>query len=347
LEIWLRYDLRSPEIGVSTRDLCAAALEQLAWADAKGFHTAQLPEHHGSHDNYNPSPMILGAAVASRTTKLRIHPSAVLLPLHDPVRVAEDACMLDQISNGRLDLTIGVGYSTAEYAMFGVKMADRARLVESKLDVLHRAFAGETFNYEGRTVHVRPGPVQKPGPRLFMGGSVKATATRAARLGDGFYPMQYTKELADLYNETCLSLGKAPGRVINSTGPRFIHVSEDPERDWPKIAPHAIHETNTYAQLAQELGQITPFKHVDDAAALRATNTYLVITPDETLALARSQRDAGRHLTLVPLVAGLDPELAWQSLELFANKVIPQLQADDEVPATNAVQRAPWAPATV
>jgi hypothetical protein len=161
---------------------------------------------------------------------------------------------------------------------------------------------------------------------------VIATARRAAHLGDGYYPMEYRVDFVSEYYQCCAELGKSPGRIINSTGPRFIHIAEDPEAAWAKIAPHALHESNSYAAAAKTLGQISPFQQADDAAALRATNTYLVLTPAECLALARRQRDAGRHLTLAPMIAGLDPGLAWESLELFADKVIPQL-LQDEVPA--------------
>jgi len=237
--------------------------------------------------------------------------------------------MLDNISRGRLDITIGIGYVPSEFDMFGVAISDRARLVEAKLDVLRRAFAGEHFEYCGRKIHVTPPPVQKLGPRLFIGGSVIATARRAAHLGDGYYPMEYRADFVSEYHRCCAELGKPPGRVINSTGPRFIHVADDPESVWPKIAPHALHESNSYAAAAKVLGQISPFQQADDAAALRATNTYLVLTPAECLAFAREQRDAGRHLTLAPMIAGLDPALAWESLELFADKVIPQLLQDE------------------
>lgn len=330
LEIWMRYDLRSPaSIGLPTADLCAAAVEQVAWADKKGFHTIQLPEHHCSADNYNPSPLILGAAMASRTQNLRIQPSAIILPLHDPVRIAEDCCMLDILSQGRLDVTIGLGYVPEEFAMFGVSVDDRARVMDSKLAALRRAFTGETFDYEGRTVRVTPPPFQRGGPRLFIGGSVKATARRAAEFGDGYYPMVYTPELVEEYRRACEALGKTPGRVINGTGPRFIHVSEDPDAAWAKIAPHVMYETNAYAAYAEKLGQTTNFKKAETAEELRASGNYRVLTPEECLAFAREQRDLGRHMAIAPLVAGLNPDVAWESLELIGDKVIPALLADD------------------
>ncbi|WP_340317995.1 LLM class flavin-dependent oxidoreductase [Rhizorhabdus argentea] len=329
LEIWLRYDLRSPAFATASVDLASAAIEQVAWADKKGFHTIQLPEHHCSDDNYNPSPLILGAAMASRTSTMRIHPCAIILPLHDPVRIAEDCVVVDIVSNGRLDVTIGLGYVPAEFEMFGVPLSERGRLTDSKLEVLQRAFAGETFEYEGRKIRVTPSPVQEGGPPLFIGGSVKATAKRAARYGHGYFPMIYTEEAAADYRDACVELGKTPGRVINARGPRLVHVSEDPDAAWAKIAPHAMYETNAYAAYAEKLGQVTQFERAETPEQLRASGTYLVVTPDECLAIAREQRDLGRILIIPPLVGGLDPEVSWESIELIGTKVIPELIKDD------------------
>ncbi|MEJ7927208.1 LLM class flavin-dependent oxidoreductase [Sphingobium sp. AN641] len=332
LEIWLRYDLRNPSwVGIKSTTLAAAALEQVEWADKHGFHTIQLPEHHCSADNYNPSPLMLGAAMAARTSKIRLQPSAILLPLHDPVRIAEDLAILDVISNGRLDVTIGLGYVPDEFAMFGIDLKDRAQLVDAKLRVLKRAFAGETFDYEGRTVHVTPPPVQPGGPRLWIGGSLKATARRAAELGDGYYPMVNKPELIQAYKDACSELGKEPGRIVDVTGPRHIHISEDPDAAWARIAPHALHETNAYAAYAAKLGQTTNFKHAENADALRAAGSYQVLTPEDGLTLLRQQRDLGRSVILAPLLAGLDPDLAWESLELIGTRIIPQLVQDDAV----------------
>lgn len=323
VQIWLRYDLRSPSIGIGSVALAAAAIEQVAWADDKGFHTIQLPEHHCSEDDYNPSPLVLGAAMASRTSKLRIQPSAIILPLHDPIRIAEDCCVVDIISNGRLDVTIGLGYVPDEFDMFGIPLSERGQILDKKLAALKQAFTGETFEYEGRKVKVTPPPVQKGGPRLFIGGSVKATARRAAQYGDGYYPMFVEPELVAEYHRLCAEAGKEPGPIINGAGPKGIYVARDPDRAWAKIGPHALHEANGYAEFAAKLGQRTSFRAAENPDALRASGDYRVLTPEEAVIFFREQESLGRHVTVAPLVAGLDPDVAWESLELIASEVIP------------------------
>src|SRR5687768_9899963 len=120
-EVWLRYVMQSSPLpgALSPPDICQVALEQAAWADDKGFASLQLGEHHGNPDDYNPSPIVLGAAFAARTKRLRLH-AIIMLPFHDPVRIAEDLLVLDTISRGRVDVTIGLGYVPSELAMFGI-----------------------------------------------------------------------------------------------------------------------------------------------------------------------------------------------------------------------------------
>jgi alkanesulfonate monooxygenase SsuD/methylene tetrahydromethanopterin reductase-like flavin-dependent oxidoreductase (luciferase family) len=327
LKVWLRCDIRSPPFGTSSRDLCRIAIQQAAWADKLGFDTVQLPEHHGMPDGYNPSPLILGAAIAARTSRIRIHPSAVLLPLHDPIRIAEDTAVLDNISNGRVDLTIGLGYVQSEFAMFGISLKDRGRLIDEKLRVLRRALAGDKFEYEGRPVYVTPRPVQQPTPPLYVGGGVLASARRAAAIGDGFLPSALDDELRKAYLDACSELGKPPGPIVDVVGgPQFTFVTEDPDEGWAKIAPHAMYETNSYAKLLKLGGTSAPFKEADSIDELKRLGVYRVVTPDECVALGKSLESRGIIMVLNAMMAGLPEDLSWSSLELFRTKVWPQLQ---------------------
>jgi alkanesulfonate monooxygenase SsuD/methylene tetrahydromethanopterin reductase-like flavin-dependent oxidoreductase (luciferase family) len=184
----LRFDMRAPPDGpADIRDLYAAALDMAVWGEEHGALTIVVSEHHASPDGYLPSPLLLAAAIAARTSSVPITVAALLVPLHDPVRLAEDMAVLDVISRGRVAYVAGLGYRAEEYAMFGHSLADRGRRMDECLTVLQRAWSGEAFEHNGRTVQVTPPPATPGGPMLFYGGGSRAAARRAARFGLGFF----------------------------------------------------------------------------------------------------------------------------------------------------------------
>jgi len=322
----LRYDLRCPPDGPATSaELAAAALEQCAWADARGFGSVTLSEHHGSPDGYLPSPLVFGAAIAARTQSLRLVIAALIAPLHDPIRLAEDLATLDVLSGGRVIPVVSGGYVESEFRTFGAKLADRAEVMEGIVPLLERAWSGEPFEHRGRNVRVTPRPLQRPRPPIFMGGSSKAAARRAARHADHFIPA--LPEFFETFREERQKLGKPdPGPLPQTTG-NFLHVAEDPDAAWERIAPHALHEMNAYGQWMAEAGTTGPYEPVKDADAARASGQYPVLTPDELIEKARS---LGPMDTIMfhPLMGGMPPELGWESLRLFEEKVLPALRQE-------------------
>ncbi len=319
VRLGLRYDLRAPAFGPPAAELYRAALEQAEWAERHGFGSVSLSEHHGADDGYCPSPLVMAGAIAGRTTSIRIMIAALLVPLYDPLRLAEDLAVLDLASGGRVDLVVGAGYRPEELVMFGRTVDDRVPLVEEGVAVLRAAWSGEEFEYRGRRVRVTPKPLRPGGPTLLMGGATKGAARRAARLGDGFLPVDAS--LWPVYEAECRKLRRDPGPQTAMGGPMFIHVADDPDRAWPRIAPHALHETNSYGEWLTGAEGIAVYTPSDDSDALRAEGAYAVLTPDECVAMAR---ELGA-LTLHPLMGGLPPDLSWESLELIAAKVLPRL----------------------
>ena len=319
--IAIRYDLRVPPFARATHaDLYAACLEQCAWADEQGLDVVVLSEHHGVDDGYLPAPVTLAAAIAGRTRRINISIAAVLVPLHDPIRLAEQLAVLDLASGSRVSLVAGLGYRDEEFAMAGVERRQRGKLLEEYVDVLRRAWTGEPFEWRGRTIRVTPRP-RNP-PMVLLGGSTDAAARRAARLRAGFFPAVGDARLADLYRAECERLGFRGGFVSLPGGPGFVHVSEDPERDWARIAPHAVYDAQSYAAW-QPAGERSAM-HVasPDVESVRRSGVYRVVTPEECVALVA---ETGR-LVLHPLMGGMDLELGWAGLELFGRKVLPRLR---------------------
>ncbi len=322
MEFVISYDMRAPAFGASPRDLYAAALDQCAWADDLGFDCVGLGEHHAAEDGYLPSPLVMAGAIAGRTQRILIRPNALLAPLYDPVKLAEDLAVLQHIAQGRLEVVIGAGYRPAEFEMFGRRREDRKELYITAFEVLRKAWRGETFEYKGREVCVTPVP--NPPPKLLLGGSHKAVARRAAHLADGFYPPG--GENWQVYRDECIKLGKPdPGRC-KRLGPIFTHVTKTPEADWERIAPHAAHCARSYSDWTIEAygSAVGPFADGADAFELRRSGAYQVLGPEEAVAMIRA---LGRERTfiLTPLLGGLDPEFSWQGLRLFESEVWPHV----------------------
>src|SRR5690242_2274444 len=144
----MRFDMRAPADGpAAIGGLYDAALEMAAWADQHGAASIVVSEHHASPDGYLPAPLVLASAIAARTTTVPIMVAALLVPLHDPVRLAEDMAVLDVLSKGRVSYIAGLGYRPEEYAMFGQSLSERGRRMEECLTVLQQAWTGEEFVY--------------------------------------------------------------------------------------------------------------------------------------------------------------------------------------------------------
>lgn len=324
MEFVISYDLRAPDFGTPAREIYAATLDQCEWADELGFDAIGLGEHHASEDGYLPSPIPMAGAIGGRTKRILIRPNVLLAPLYEPVKLAEDLAVLQYICDGRLEIVIGAGYVPFEFQMFGKRREDRKALYMNAFEVLRKAWSGEEFEYEGRQIRVRPIP--DPPPRLLLGGTHKAVARRAAEIADGFYPP--AGENWRIYRKACLELGKPdPGESFKALGPIYTHVTNDPEGDWAKIAPHAKHVVESYAKWTVEAyGRAAgPFAGGVDADDLRASGSYLCLRPEDAVEMIEGLgRD--RTFILTPLLGGLDPELSWAGLRLFEDQVWPHVK---------------------
>jgi alkanesulfonate monooxygenase SsuD/methylene tetrahydromethanopterin reductase-like flavin-dependent oxidoreductase (luciferase family) len=148
----------------------------------------------------------------------------ILLPLHHPVRLAEDVVTLDIISKGRVTVGVGLGYQDADFRAFGVKMSDRVQLFEEKVQILKQCWSGQEFSYSGKhhqieNLTVRPDTVQQPHPPIWIGASAPVSARRAANIGDAIVTtpsttLDNTVRLIDQYKAAAEAAGKTPAPVI-------------------------------------------------------------------------------------------------------------------------------------
>jgi len=323
----LRFDMRAPEFGAPIAELYAAALDMSAWAEEHGCLQLVVSEHHASSDGYLPAPMLLASSMAARTSTVGIQVAALLVPLHDPVELAEQMAVLDIMSGGRVSYVCAIGYRPEEYAMFGREMKRRGARMDESLGVMRRAWAGESFEYEGRPVTVTPRPSSPAGPMLFMGGSSPAAIRRAARFGMGMITQGGAPELEDVYREACASFGNQPGLFIHppANAPTSVYLAEDVDAAWSTVGPHLLHDARMYGEWMGDAKETASGSVAPTVEALRAENgNYRILNPEQAVA----QIQSGMPLLMQPLVGGLPPDLAWRSLELLASKVLPALRAE-------------------
>ncbi|MCX4883835.1 LLM class flavin-dependent oxidoreductase [Streptomyces sp. NBC_00847] len=335
----VRFNLVEP--GATPASLGAryrAALEMAAYADDHGITTVQTEEHHGVDNNWLPSPFAFAGAVfgatqgnsAARSASLRgdgratggritVTVSAAIGPLHDPLRLAEDIAVLDLLSGGRLVTVVGIGYRPEEYAQFDVDWKRRGRLQDELLETVLKAWTGEEFEYRGRTVRVTPRPCSDPHPLLLVGGSSKAAARRAARLGLPFFPSAHLPELEAYYKEKLTEYGTEGWTMMPTAETALLHIAEDPDRAWAEHGGHFLHEARTYA--SWQSGDVR--SAVKSAATtmdeLRAEGVYRILTPQECVAQGLDT------FVLHPLAGGMPVDEGWRSLRLFCEDVLPRL----------------------
>src|SRR5579864_3168088 len=182
-------------------------------AEDLGYDTIWLTEHHFVEDGYSPAMMPLGAAIATRTKKIRIGTFVLLMPLHHPLHVAEQAVTLDVLSNGRFDLGLGQGYRPQEFEGFNISRAERASRLREGVEIIRRVLSEDNVSYEGKHFTVRnvtlyPKPVQKPHIPIWIGARSRKATERAARSGyhlAGTGPLQ-----AEIHKEALTAAGRNP-----------------------------------------------------------------------------------------------------------------------------------------
>ncbi|MCW2622910.1 MAG: flavin-dependent oxidoreductase, F420-dependent methylene-tetrahydromethanopterin reductase [Frankiales bacterium] len=331
----LRYDFRQPHFAPSSlTERYRTSLEQAAWAEGHGFSHAVVSEHHALPDGYLPAPLVVAAAMAGRTETLRVLVAALLMPLYDTVRLAEDLAVLDHVSAGRVQVIAGLGYRDVEFDMYGIDRRRRGPYLEEQLQFLLDAWSGKPLEAHGKPVTITPRPASDPRSLLYVGAASPIGARRAARLDLPFAPAIADPALYAAYRDECARLGRLPRHVIPGATHGFLHVTEDPEKAWDQLGRYAVYEAVAYNREKPDSEKSAATVVGEDLAAVQASGVYRVVTPDECVALADAL-EPEQPLVFHPLMGGMPPDLGWASLELFAAQVLPRLQATTELATTH------------
>ena len=305
--------------------------------ESSGLDGAWVSEHHFSGDGYLPSLLPLMAAMAAVTERIELGTGVVLAPFHDPLRMAEDFAVVDQIAGGRLISGFGIGWREEEFRAFGIDVSSRVRRTRELVEVLRKAWTGDYFSYSGRYYNytdVKVTPPPKRVPPILIGGFVDDAIKRAGRLGDGYIS---SRAQPDRVREA-FRMAAEERAAAGHDGPPIVallqnaYVTEDPERDWPMIRDGIGHQLGVYAGWREGTdveGKDLAIKPPSEEQ-IRATTAFG--TPEEVAeSLGPLAEILGEypesHLILRLHYPGMTAEPATRAIELLATKVAPSLRA--------------------
>jgi alkanesulfonate monooxygenase SsuD/methylene tetrahydromethanopterin reductase-like flavin-dependent oxidoreductase (luciferase family) len=301
-----------------------AMLDMAQFLDELGGGLVSVEEHHGAANGWSPSPMIMAGAVFGRTKNIGISLSALLVPLHDPLRVAEDVAVLDLISKGKFTVIAGIGYRPSEYAAHGKDWANRGALMDECIDTLLKAWTGEPFEYRGTTVQVTPKSFTRPTPPFLLGGTSKPAARRAARFGLPIFFAAPVPEVEAYYYEKCKEYGTQGFAASPDAGFHHVFLAEDADKGWAEMGKYLLHEAQTYSGWQTADIKSAVHSHAGSVDELRAENIYRILTPAEAVDEAKAA-GAAATFSMHPLCGGMPIEMGWKQLHLLRDEVLPAL----------------------
>ena len=305
-------------------DRYGAMLDMCQALDELGGGMVSLEEHHGAFNGWSSSPLTMAAAILARTKKVSVSISALLVPLHDPLRIAEDIATIDLMSKGRLSVIGGLGYRPSEYAAHGKSWEDRGKIMDECVDVMLKAWTGEPFEYRGTTVQVTPRPFTQPHPAFLLGGTSKPAARRAARFG---LPIMFAAPVPEIeahYYEKCTEYGTNGFAMAPPASFYHVFFAEDVDQGWAEMGDFLLHEAVTYSSWQTSDIKSSAHSHATTVAELREEGLYRVMSPAEAVDEAAAAGDFA-IFSMHPLCGGMPIELAWKQFELFRNEVLPAL----------------------
>lgn len=301
-----------------------AGIEMAAVADQNGFMAVTVEEHHGVDNGWSPAPLTIAGLMLGRTKNIRVMVQALLVPLNDPLRVAEAVAVLDLASGGRINVVAGLGYRPEEYADAGVDWTTRGATMDESLDAIVAAWTGEEFSYRDRKVRVTPTPRTAASGILFVGGSGRPAARRAARLGLGLLPAAHLPELQQYYEQQCSEHGTTPFMIMPPEKTTLTVLAEDPDKAWAELGHHLLHEAQRYQswQTADIHSAVSSKATTIDE--LRTEGIYRILSPDQAVAVCKAEGDFAT-MVLHPLVGGMPIDAGWTTVNLYVDKVLPAL----------------------
>jgi alkanesulfonate monooxygenase SsuD/methylene tetrahydromethanopterin reductase-like flavin-dependent oxidoreductase (luciferase family) len=350
----LFYELAVPDFArVSERDVMRQSLDQIAAADEAGFDGVWLAEHHFYRQySHSSSPEVMMGAITQRTNRMRIGHGVVLLPFKHPVMVAERVAMLDNLSEGRIDVGVGRGLSPLEYEVFGGELDESRGRVDEGLEIMRGCWGDQPFAFQGRfwsfpEIDVVPKPLQRPHPPLWTAAVTPETFSLAAERGLGvlagpFKPLFMVAEDHDRFVGRCeelnvdprqLGFGMTLGVVVHDDHKRARQIAEQNIRWFYEqllrlTAPVLERGGESYHYYREELATLREL--TGGAPSLEALDAAgMVVAGNPEYAIERFQKLANTgldHVLCAVQAGGVPHPEAMRTIQLMGERVIPALR---------------------
>ncbi|MCY3624857.1 MAG: LLM class flavin-dependent oxidoreductase [Candidatus Dadabacteria bacterium] len=326
------------DLDYSHVDLYRNSLDHVRLAETVDFDSVWLSEHHFLEDGYCSSPLGMAAAMAAVTERVRIGTGALILTLHNPVRVAEDAATVDLISGGRFDLGVAIGYRKEEFEGFGVPMTQRPSRIEEGIEIIEKCWEEGSFSYEGkrfsfRDIDVTPKPVQRPIP-IYIGAFEEPAVRRAGRLG---YPLligpgrtvPMIMDTLGWYNDEAEKAGRDPSGAEHILL-RETYVRETMEEATAGGTEYIINMYRFYLSLGVKI--VIRGKNITDPDdpffEYMAEDRFMIGTPGHCVEEVRkyAEKTGIQNIMCRMVFPQASAEVIAHSIELFGNQVIPEFR---------------------
>lgn len=317
---------RHPDHDDGWAPLYAEALALAERAESIGLDSVWVSEHHFVDDGHLPSLLVLLGAMAARTAQVRLGTALLLAPLHEPLRVLEDAAVVDQISLGRLVLGLGLGWRDEEFEALGVPVGSRVRRTRELVELARTAWSGEPVVVRDGVAEpwVTPTPYRDGGPPLWIGALAEPAIRRAGRIADGFIACEVTPE--ELAVQVGWALEERARHGIEAPLTIALHLPTLVAPDGVSFADAADHlryadwKYGDMAEARTMSGPLGSLEPADDDYLARLQRTTIVGTPREAVERIREYAHA-----------------AGGSLHMIARSYLPSLPPVDRAAALDAL----------
>jgi alkanesulfonate monooxygenase SsuD/methylene tetrahydromethanopterin reductase-like flavin-dependent oxidoreductase (luciferase family) len=320
----------------------AETLEQVRLVRSLGFDSVWAGEHHATPGFHFFPQLPLLNRIAAEAEGLWLGTNVTLLPLHNPVELAEDGAFLDVVTGGRFLFGVGLGYRPEEYGIFGVPMPERVARLTEAIEVVRRLWTEDRVTHRGRywqfsDITIAPRPLQSPCPPIIVGAQVDSAITRAAKLGDGWLvvPIPTLDQLAaqmSLFTSARSAASLPPSGHIC----RLLEVScaADDEMALQRIVPFLMEKYRSYFSWGLEGLTLDPNATPEQQLRALATNRFAVGAPATVADMLVAQHRAGiGHLSMRVSWPGMGQDDILAGIERLGREVLPEVRRRTAVAA--------------